>query len=734
MLRSLPALLILATVGVATEADLKTLHEGVKAVGSGGSPGTVVVFGEKAFAVVVDGSPAANPVVGVGTLGKGRIVAFAHDSMLGPEALKQADTLRFLKNAVAWAGGASPKLRTIGYPDLAKALGGEETKAIPKFEAGMVLVISPSNLNEAKTQEIQAFVEAGGGLFTGVPGWGWLQTRPGKSLDADMPMQQLLASAGLAFGTGFAERKKGSANFEVGAIPKGTNSALSVDAVETWLAGGMAPPAAEAEPIRAAVNRMAGAVPAKYADPLRVRLAKSIDKAGGKIPVPMPKKAVGANDPNGKLLLGITTQMALELPTNLVKAHPAAAGFPGAVDAKAARVTRKVGINVDPTGYICNGVGVSANSDIWHSTGLYAAPGETITVELPEAVKGQGVGIQIGGHSDQLWNAKSWSRAPQVVKRTKAASGKTELANPFGGLVYITVPAKAKLGTIEATVANAVEAPRFVLGATSKEEWNKLRSAPGPWAEFEGRNVILTVPSESARKVEDPIELLKFWDRVLDHCADLTAVPRERGRKERLMHDVQISAGYMHSGYPIMAPLGEVSTLLDIAKIQRDGAWGYFHELGHNHQQPMWTFDGGTEVTCNLYSLYCYGTMCPNAPLHDAMKPASRRKNAAKYLEGGAKFETWKSDPFVALLHYFQLKEEFGWETFKKVFAEYQKLPANERPKTDAEERDQWLIRMSKACGKNLTKQFDYWGIPTGEAARKLVIGLPMWNHPDATK
>ncbi len=733
MLRILFLLAVTSSLGTAAEADLKTLLEGVKAIGTSGSPGTIVAFGENAFTVAVDGSPAANPAVAAGTFGKGRVVAFGHDGFLASEV---ADTRKLVKNAVAWAGGnaAMPKLKTLGYPELAKALGGEETKAIPKFEAGTVLVISPSRVNDAMAKELQAFVEAGGGLITGIPGWGWLQTHPGQSLDKDMPMNRVLASAGLAIGSGFLERKKGSANFEVSAISPFTNSGLAVTTVEKWLAGGMAPPAGEAEVIRAAVNRLADAVPAKEADPFRVRLSKAIAGAEGKIPVPMPKKAVGANDPNGKLLLGITTQLAMELPPEQVKAHPASAGFPGSVPTKAERVTKKVSFNVDSTGYICNGVGVSAKSDIWHSTGLYAAPGEIVTLELPPEAKGQGISLQIGSHSDLLWGAKSWSRAPQIVKRTKADAGKTTLANPFGGLIYILAPVKAKFGKLEATITNAVEAPRFILGTTTAEQWKSIRNAPGPWAEFESKNVIITVPSEAARKVEDPAELMKFWDTVLDTCADLTAVPRERGRKERLMHDVQISAGYMHSGYPIMCPLGEMTKGLDQLRIQREGAWGYFHEIGHNHQQPMWTFDGTTEVTCNLYSLYCYATLCPNAPLHDSMKPDARKRNATKYLNAGAKFETWKSEPFVALLLYFQLKEEFGWDTFKKVFAEYQKLPMNERPKNDDDERDQWLIRMSNACGKNLAKQFDYWGVPTSDAAKKKVESLPVWNHPDATK
>ena len=64
------------------------------------------------------------------------------------------------------------------------------------------------------------------------------------------------------------------------------------------------------------------------------------------------------------------------------------------------------------------------------------------------------------------------------------------------------------------------------------------------------------------------------------------------------------------------------------------------------------------------------------------------------------KFGRWKSDPFLALTMYHQLRTAFGWESYKKVFAEYRDLPKNQRPKNDDEERDQWLVRFSLATGK----------------------------------
>lgn len=61
-------------------------------------------------------------------------------------------------------------------------------------------------------------------------------------------------------------------------------------------------------------------------------------------------------------------------------------------------------------------------------------------------------------------------------------------------------------------------------------------------------------------------------------------------RRERVVNDMQPSAGYMHSGYPIVTHLdccqkdhGEC--IFDIDKLMKNGNWGMFHEIGHNMQR-----------------------------------------------------------------------------------------------------------------------------------------------------
>ena len=103
------------------------------------------------------------------------------------------------------------------------------------------------------------------------------------------------------------------------------------------------------------------------------------------------------------------------------------------------------------------------------STGAYAAPGAVVTVSCPGGEK-SGLRVRIGCHQDDLWALAEWKRAP-AIDRSWAIDAPTILvANAFGGPVYIEAPEGLKAG-VRVTIAGVVEAPLFVLGATTDEAW-----------------------------------------------------------------------------------------------------------------------------------------------------------------------------------------------------------------------------------------------------------------------
>jgi len=321
-----------------------------------------------------------------------------------------------------------------------------------------------------------------------------------------------------------------------------------------------------------------------------------------------------------------------------------------------------------------------------------------------------------------------WRRCPDVCKKAEIAEPATSIASAFGGLVYIDVPQDCELGKISVKIEGAVKTPYYILGKTDMKKWREeIRNYQGPWAEFETSKVILSVPSEAIRKLEDPQDLMIFWDKMLDACSTLVGRPLKRDYPERYVADEQIIAGVMHSGYPIMTHLDVVHQTVDKIKMLKKG-WGYFHEMGHNHQSPDWTFDGSVEVTVNLFSLYVVETVCGDVsePI-ELILPETRKKRMEEYFADGPAFDKWKMSPWVGLEMYMQMKEAFGWESFKKVFAEYRDLADEDRPTTEQEKRDQWLVRYSRTVGKNLAPFFEAWALTTTESARASIADMPVW-------
>jgi hypothetical protein len=104
-----------------------------------------------------------------------------------------------------------------------------------------------------------------------------------------------------------------------------------------------------------------------------------------------------------------------------------------------------------------------------------------------------------------------------------------------------------------------------------------------------------------------------------------------------------------------------------------------------------------------------------------------RTEQMARYNFANPDFARWKGDSWLSLTMYVQMQRAFGWDAFKRVFAQYLALPPGERPNSDDEKRDQWMVRFSRQVRRNLGPFFQAWGVPTSEAARASVAELPVW-------
>ncbi|CAH1240427.1 TCAF1 [Branchiostoma lanceolatum] len=230
----------------------------------------------------------------------------------------------------------------------------------------------------------------------------------------------------------------------------------------------------------------------------------------------------------------------------------------------------------------------------------------------------------------------------------------------------------------------------------------------------------------------NPTEMLVFWDKVVQAHHDLRGTDPSDFPRERVVADSQPCAGYMHAGYPIVTHLDIAdkdsdASVLNMSLLETKGNWGLFHELGHNMQRGAWTFEGTTEVTCNIFTLHAMHTLVGIDPWrHPWLR--NQWKDIHQYLKKPC-YNAWKENPGVGLGVYAQLAHHFGWEPYKKVFREYER---DVHPPSDNQDKiDRWVIRFSRTVRRNLVPLFEFWGLSAGETAKAEVSEFPSFLPKD---
>lgn len=681
------------------------LLAGVDELPAMGTPGTIAVFGRSAFAVVTGNKKNAQPVAAGARYGQGRAFAIAHNSYLNEAVFAdlKSDAGSLMRNALVWLTPNAGE-RSIAFLD--KGFGAETfenfgfavKEGVPLTDLAkhdLLIISGGRQFTDDEAKLIREYVGRGGSLMTAVCPWGWQQVnrKRGWLLENDLGDNKVLVPMGLCFADGYASGKS---------FPVDDEAVQLVHASAAWdalLAGERNVPV---HGLEHAVNSlpdgdMSFLWPMFHA--FRLPNENTAPHPGNKL----------TTKRHGKERLGVVLATRLwedHGPGFLIPA-PGSQHFPGAVDEFAQRLVAEESFD--------------ANAQGWQSTGLYLAAADTLTVTVTSGSV-EGWSVRIGCHNDRIWHKDVWQRWPEITVVEPLLDG-GKYASAFGGSVYLVPSAGA--GELVVQIDGAVQAPIFDRNnPIDADAWQQMKKAPGPWAELVGKHIILSVPTYAIQDLDNPEELITFWDDLTASHYKFGAEPMP-ARPERFVSDAQISAGYMHSGYPIMMWLdvvqpreGKLPVLLDLEELRTKGNWGCFHELGHNRQKRDWTFGGTGEVTNNLFSLHGGEVMSGIVPWENPWLQ-NQKKGGLKYLADGADFSQWKSKPGVALICYAQIQKEFGWDVFTKVFAEYRDLPKAEHPLNDAQKINQWVVRMSLATGRDLRPFHQKWGWPLDDSSLK---------------
>ncbi len=715
-------------------SDYARLTKGVVPLLKPGTLSTFVLHKRNAFAVLTDADKF--PLVAAARHGKGRVAVVPHESFLGSGALNAKDGRPALAiNLAKWLTankakavvGVTPNFKA--YHDALKKAGVNVKLVKTGQLSGLdVYINAASSTAESKhAKAIVSFVANGGGVLTAGQAWWWGSQNGRTNVPLKYPGNTWLNPMGITYTWDWVKPDK----VEVGKIAPHlwTNAWVALRVASLHVRKLAKLTLGQRKIAAATASEGVRVLPlgfnAFYTD--STTFQAHYTKNNGPVVPTKSKPLVRAKVPLAELSVRIDEKRALSLPASKLWAHPAGKDFPGAPSASAKKGSTTLTVDATFTGLSGRFAYSNPKSARRFSTGLYAAPGQVVQVTIPANIAGKGLRAMVGAHSDSLWKKTSWWRMPKITRTWVLSKTVNEIGNVFGGPVYVLVAPGLKLGKVKVTVSGGYLAPRFIAGTTKLDDWKKtIRLYGSPWAELAGKHIVLTIPASLVRKLDDPAAVTKLWDDIMTASYNLAGLPNGRARGERAVADRQISAGWLHSGYPVMGHLATAPEWLDVAKVRKSGSWGLFHEIGHNFQWRDWVIPKTTEVSVNLWSVHSCEKIAVNGGCHGNAFPPKSTQLVEDFVKKGATYSAWST--WGTLQMYVQLAKGFGWGTYSKLFSGYYKIPDKDAPNTVQAKHDTFCVRFSQLVKKDLGKFFAAWAMPVSKAGcRDKVKHLAPW-------
>ncbi len=710
-------------------ADQSDLLRGMGETNWGGWPSPILPIGEWAFPIgfTQEGYGSTIPVISASHVGRGKMLGYGHESWV--DGAGEAET-EFSLRAVEWVCGDNADVGLAygaGFDDFEDELQAEghtvHLSVTPSDLSGLDCLLDEfwNGHDDQDNQNLVDFVSEGGGLIMGGHAWYWSYSN--SDVAHNYPGNKIAKTTGL-----FVSHAWGYNDVDLSNMPHELSRPhAAIEAIRADRIDNQTLSTDDASVADATLSVCTGVVALDFHgfwSPLR----ETVNATGWTvIDYGTLWQNVGHNmgeDPVADTLLRVEAALTQGLAANELPAHPSHVEFPGEVPANATRISRTVTIDGNQSGLPSNFGYASARAHVRMTTGLYAAPGEVVTVTLPSEIVDSGTYVLVGAHSDSLWSKSQLHRHPQITRWWYVDQQSMQVGNAFGGPIYIAISPGSILGNFQVTISNAVKAPTYIHGETDVFQWlQQYRHDPAPWAEIGSDEFILTVPSHEIRGLDNPQDLMDWWDQALGMEHELYGyLPWPR--VERAVFDAQISAGWMHSGYPFMAHDLSVAGVVNVSYMSENGDWGMFHELGHNHQWMPSTLPGTTETGCNFASVYLMEDLV-GVEGHGAVDPVQRASRMSSYFDDGSNIANWSV--WIALDTYLIIKEEWGWGPITEALSVYYTLPSAEVPTNGDQEFNAWVLHLSNATGYNLAPYHAAWGFPLTQATFDALEHLPIW-------
>lgn len=723
-----------ATYNITTARN--NILSGVTKLADPGGPSGSVAYGPTAYSIGnYGGENRSDPIVVASTLGQGRVLAMNDHQWLKMNSYGSTeDTGTFYLNAIEWltdkdnTPGILDKSIKVVVPNLSNNnaevwLADQGFTNIVKSsnfatelaDADMLVGWLGSSISQSNVDIIVEFARNGGALFLADYGPGYTYWWTGTGVK-NAPGNLILRQAGV----GFPPEGGGSLS-----IAKSSGQTTSENLID-MLDNSSGHSSTDLDIAGTVMGRIFDVL--HEGDNLLARLDKKFYERINSI-TPSPSHSI--SNSFDKAFLRRECSILQNTPVEDTVAHRSAEAVYGVIPPDAPRVSPTLSFNVTQKGIDTRG----NDSEIWLSTGLYAVPGEIITVDVSSSVRSLGLKAKINGDWNDVSGRSSYQRMPFGTSTEYALDrANVSAANPYGGLIYIKIPKNKIPGAFDATISNVIEAPYFVLGENTNIQWVKtLRDKPAPYAELVSGNMIISVPKYQITDLDKAEELMTFWHEGVASQDDLGAWTGRRTRAMRMYSMVMTAWGGGYAGYPIG---GWGWDFGDYDAMEAGACWGAYHETGHWHQSGYWT-DGRTgECTVNIFTMRAIEAVCDSGKASGGwsrMWDPSRRVQMLEACVAAGGFDSIGVGDRLGM--YMQLRVAFGWDAFKKTFKTYlddEISNPNALPKTDQQEWDQFMTRFSKEVEYDLSPFFVKWGFGVSQTAINSLSNLPDWNMLEA--
>ncbi|MFJ8751639.1 M60 family metallopeptidase [Streptomyces sp. NPDC102441] len=325
-------------------------------------------------------------------------------------------------------------------------------------------------------------------------------------------------------------------------------------------------------------------------------------------------------------------------------------------------------------------------------------------------------------------------------RRYTLTPGANTVTDPHGGPAYLTLEGNGeRAGVLFRSGTEPM--PVFTLDRTSEAGYQHQLDTltTSPYVELHAPNTIVTLTRDGALlyRDEDHAALLRLMEQLIDSHARISGLDgskRVHRRKAGPYHFCEVSkvpagvgafATHGYNGFP-RAYLDRATTVEGL----RTRGWGFYHELGHLHQQSVYKPEALTEVTVNIYSLAAQRTLGEKSNLLtvDTATGLTYFQSARqKFGTAGLSYEK-SFGAYEQLVPLRQLELAFGddfWPRLHKLVREENQGAVNTG---DVERYRALATYASRVAGYDLTGFFlDTWAFPVDGTGRAelAALGLP---------